>query len=83
MVDLKETNIQDLKNFDWVAYFIIEENRHFQTLKKYKDHMSLQVVWMKYKGLFVKGGYSKKQFQLDSLSYLNQSIQIEKNGKLL
>ena len=43
--------------------------------------ITLQVVWIKYKELFIKGGYSKKQFKEDCVSYLNQSIQIEKNGK--
>lgn len=40
------------------------------------------VVWHKYKDLFVKGEYSYKKFKNDCMEYLQESIYIEKNGKL-
>ena len=58
-------------------------NTIVRAIRKGIMRITLQVVWIKYKKLFIKGGYSKKQFKTDSISYLNQSIQIEKSGKLL
>lgn len=58
-------------------------NTIVRAIRKGIMRITLQVVWIKYKKLFIKGGYSKKQFKEDSVSYLNQSIQIEKNGKIL
>ena len=58
-------------------------NTIVRAIRKGIMRITLQVVWIKYKELFIKGGYSKKQFKEDSVSYLNQSIQIEKNGKIL
>lgn len=58
-------------------------NTIVRVIRKGIMRITLQVVWIKYKELFIKGGYSKKQFKEDCVSYLNQSIQIEKNGKIL
>lgn len=40
------------------------------------------VVWHKYKELFIKGAYSHKKFKNDCMEYLNESIYIEKTGKI-
>ena len=48
-----------------------------------KRKRNIWLIKKKQKDLFIKGEYSKKQFKADCLSYLSQSIQIEKNGKLL
>lgn len=81
----------ELKHVVFQSYTLhkISRNRNkiFNTIvraiRKSVMCVTLQVVWMKYKDLFIKGGYSKKQFKLDCISYLKQSIQIEKSGKLL
>lgn len=41
------------------------------------------VVWMKYKKVFVKGGFTKKLFKDNCRCYINESIAIEKTGDFL
>lgn len=41
------------------------------------------IVWNKYRDLFIKGDYSYKKFKNDCMEYLNESVYIEKNGKII
>ncbi len=57
-------------------------NIFVRKIRKLIMKTTIFVVWHKYKKLFIKGGYSHERFQKDCMEYLNESIYIEKNGKL-
>ena len=40
------------------------------------------VVWSKYKNLFIHGDYTYEILKKHCMEYLNESIEIEKTGKI-
>ena len=51
-------------------------------IRKILMRVTLFIVWNKYKNLFIKGGYQYKKFKKYCMEYLEESIYIEKNGKI-
>lgn len=51
-----------------------------RTIRKAIMCITSSVVWLKYKNVFEKGGYTKKFFKENCKFYLNESIAIEKTG---
>ena len=49
-----------------------------RTIRKILMSVTSSVVWKKYKDVFIKAGYTKKDFKENCKFYLNQSISIEK-----
>ena len=49
-----------------------------RTIRKILMSVTSSVVWKKYKDVFIKSGYTKKDFKENCKFYLNQSISIEK-----
>lgn len=57
-------------------------NKLSRLVRKILMNATSSVVWKKYKDVFIKAGYTKKDFKENCRFYLNQSILIEKTGKL-
>lgn len=51
-------------------------------VRKFLMSVTSSIVWREYKGVFIKSGYTRKLFKDNCRFYLNQSILIEKTGKL-
>lgn len=57
-------------------------NELMRGIRKLVMRITVFVVWVSYKELFVKGGYTYKIFKGHCMEYLRESIYIEKTGKL-
>lgn len=53
-----------------------------RNFRKFFMKVTSSVVFHQYKELFLKGGYDKIKFKKDCMSYLKQSIEIERSGIL-
>ncbi len=66
--------------------FRISKNRNkmvnvlIRKLRKLVMRITVFVVWIKYKDLFIKGNYTYKLLKKHCIEYLNESINIEKTG---
>lgn len=57
-------------------------NSFVRKLRKFTMKITAFVVWHKYKKLFMKGSYEYKTFKNYCMEYLNESITIEKTGRI-
>ncbi len=57
-------------------------NEFIRILRKVIMRITLMVVWAKYKDLFLKGGYTYPILKKHCLEYLDESIAIEKTGRI-
>ncbi|MDE5995649.1 MAG: hypothetical protein K2G56_01890 [Eubacterium sp.] len=58
-------------------------NNISRIIRKAIMSITSSVVWLKYKKVFEKGGYTKKLFKENCRFYLNESIAIEITGRFL
>lgn len=57
-------------------------NRMIRAFRKFFMRVTSSIVFYLYRNLFLKGGYDKIKFKKDCMSYLEQSIEIERRGIL-
>lgn len=57
-------------------------NALVRTIRKAIMRITSFTVWILYKDLFQKGGYTRQIFTKHCMAYLDESIYIEKNGKI-
>lgn len=57
-------------------------NNRIRSFRRFFMKVTSSIVFNKYKDVFLKGGYDKVKFKQEAISYLEQSIKIEKEGDI-